>query len=161
MCNRENIRIDPNLLLEFFLTFARTEFALKNSGFVKGDNTKASPDWDSFAASIKDKFYKGENDNLERAVNYIMDNPPMRQILRLNGLMWEANFPNGNLSEIEILLILIRRIRNNLFHGGKHNFDLFEDTERTTRLLKSSLIIIQECLLLAPNVKITYDEAVL
>ena len=83
----------------------------------------------------------------------------MKQVLRQNTLMWEANVPNGNLSDIEVLLLLIRRIRNNLFHGGKHNFDMFENTERTTRLLKSSLIVIQECLLLAPHAKTTYDGA--
>jgi len=156
---REHVRVSLDLLLEFFLTFARVEFALKNSGFVKGDERKALPDWDSFAASIRNHFTKNKTDNLEQAVNYIMDNPPMKQVLRQNTLMWEANVPNGNLSDIEVLLLLIRRIRNNLFHGGKHNFDMFENTERTTRLLKSSLIVIQECLLLAPHAKTTYDGA--
>lgn len=158
---REHVRVAPDLLLEFFLTFARVEFALKNSGFVKGNERKALPDWDSFAASIRNHFTKNKTDDLEQAVNYIMDNPPMKQVLRQNTLMWEANVPNGNLSDIEVLLLLIRRIRNNLFHGAKHNIDVFEDTARITRLLQSSLIIIQECLLLQPHVKATYDQAVI
>ena len=156
---RGHVRVNPDLLLEFFLTFARAEFALKNSGFVKGNEREVSADWDGFTASIKSSFTKDKSDDLVQAVNYILDNPPMKQVLRKNTLMWEANVPDGNLTEIEVLIWLVRRIRNNLFHGGKHNIALFEDTERTTRLLKSSLIIIQECLLLAPHVKTTYDEA--
>jgi len=83
----------------------------------------------------------------------------MRQVLRNSALMWDANRPNGRRLEIEVLLLLVRRIRNNLFHGGKHNLDVFEDTERTTRLLRNSIIVIRECLLLEPSVKAKYDEA--
>jgi hypothetical protein len=156
---RDNIRVDADLLLEFFLTFARAEFALKNSGFVKGDQRQVLADWDSFAESLENNFRKDKNKSLSQAVNYIMDNPPMRQVLRDSALMWDANRPNGRRSEIEVLLLLVRRIRNNLFHGGKHNLDVFEDTERTTRLLRNSIIVIHECLLLEPSVKAKYDEA--
>lgn len=158
---REHVRVNPDLLLEFFLIFARAEFALKNSGFVKGNEREASPDWDRFAASIKNSFAKDKSDDLTQAANYILNNPPMKQVLRQNTLMWKANVPHGKLTDIEVLIRLVRRIRNNLFHGGKHNIALFEDTERTTRLLKSSLIVIQECLLLAPHVKTTFDEAII
>jgi hypothetical protein len=156
---RDHDRVNPDILLEFFLTFARAEFALKNSGFVKGNEGKVSPDWDGFAASITDTFTKHKSDDLRQAANYILDNPPMKQVLRQNTLMWEANVPDGNLKEIEVLIRLVRRIRNNLFHGAKHNITVFEDTERTSQLLKSSLIVIQECLLLVPLVKAIYDEA--
>ena len=83
----------------------------------------------------------------------------MKQVIRNDGLMWDTAVPNGNLSEIEILLLLIRRIRNNLFHGGKHNLDVFEDTQRTTILLQSALVIIEECVSLEPRVKAAYDQA--
>ncbi len=58
MNDREHIRINTGLLLEFFLTFARAEYALKNSGFAKGDERQVSPDWDGFAVSIKKKRRK-------------------------------------------------------------------------------------------------------
>ena len=83
----------------------------------------------------------------------------MKQVLRNGNLMWEANLPNNGMSETQVLFVLVRRIRNNLFHGGKHNFDVFEDTERTTQLLRSALVIVQESLSVLANVKTTYDQA--
>ena len=77
---REHDRVNPDLLLEFFLTFARAEFALKNSGFVKGNEREVLPDWNRFAASIKNSFTKDKSDDLTQAANYIMDNPPMKQV---------------------------------------------------------------------------------
>jgi hypothetical protein len=153
------VRVDRELLLEFFLVFARAEFALKNSGFVTGGEDSALPHWDRFATAIKDQFRKDKTRELEAAVDYIMLNPPMKQVLRGGNLMWEANLPNNGMSETQVLFVLVRRIRNNLFHGGKHNFDVFEDTGRTTQLLRSALVIVQESLSVLPNVKATYDQA--
>lgn len=153
------VRVDKELLLEFFLTFSRTEFALKNSGFVTGGEDSASPHWDIFATTLKDQFKKNKTKELEAAVDYILLNPPMKQVLRGEDLMWEANLPNGGTSETEVLFVLVRRIRNNMFHGGKHNLGLFEDTERTTRLLSSALLIVQEGVSILPNVKAAYEQA--
>ena len=161
MNHREYTQIDASLLLDFFLVFSRAEYALKNSGFLKGDERRVDPDWDKFAASLKNSFRKDKSKELQIATEYILDNPPMKQVLRQNTLMWEANIPNGTLTDIEILLCLVRRIRNNLFHGGKHNAESFEDAERSTQLLQSSLVVIRECVLLAPEVKIHYDAAII
>ena len=58
-----NITIDRDLLLEFFLTFAAFEFALKNSGLrrkgrqiVQGVTNIAEPDWVGFALQLHDTF---------------------------------------------------------------------------------------------------------
>ena len=56
MNHRTQTQIDADLLLDFFLVFSRVEYALKNGGFVKGDERRVDPDWDGFAASIKDQF---------------------------------------------------------------------------------------------------------
>ena len=147
--------------MEFFLVFSRAEYALKNAGFARGDDNWVTPDWDGFAESLRDRFQKNRSNELRQATEYILNNPPMKQVFRQNSLMWETNLPNGNLSDIEKLIRLVRRIRNNLFHGGKHNVALFEDAERSTHLLTSSLVIIHECLSLTPQVKMIYDEAII
>jgi hypothetical protein len=152
------VRVDSTLLFDFFLTFARMEFALKNAGFVIGDEDSVNPAWDAFGNAIKDRFKRKKTKELDMAVDYILINPPMKQVLRRGNLMWDTNLPNAG-SETQTLLVLIRRIRNNLFHGGKHNFGVHENTERTTQLLKNSLLIIQECSSLLPDVKTNYDEA--
>jgi len=159
MNQNQAVRVDRELLLEFFLTFARAEFALKNSGFVTGGEDSALPHWDKFANTIKDQFKKNKTKELEAAVDYIMLNPPMKQVLRDGSLMWEANLPNDGMPETQVLFVLVRRIRNNLFHGGKHNLEVFEDTERTTQLLRSALLIVQESVSVLPNVKAAYDQA--
>lgn len=143
MNDKKRKGIKEDLLLEFFSDFARIEYALKNSGFVKGDERRVSADWDSFSKSINSLFRKDRTAELKEASDYLLNNPPNKQVLRLNNLMWEANVPNGSLSELEKLILLIRRTRNNLFHGGKHNIGIFEDIQRGTQLLRSSLIIIQ------------------
>ncbi len=150
--------VDRDLLLEFFLVFARAEFALKNSGYAKASKyDDASPDWDSFAKAIEKLFKKERTNELKSAVEYILLNPPMKQVLKNNSLMWDSTSPNG--TETEVLFLLVRRIRNNLFHGGKYNVMPFEDTDRTTRLLTGALLIIYEGLSLLPNVQHTYDQA--
>lgn len=159
MNQNHSVRVNRELLLEFFLTFARAEFALKNSGFVTGGEDSAAPHWDKFANTLKDNFKKDRTKELEAAVGYILVNPPMKQVLWNGNLMWEANLPNNGLSETEVLFILVRRIRNNLFHGGKHNFDVSSDTERTTQLLRYALLIVKEGVSILPNVKAAYDQA--
>jgi hypothetical protein len=62
-------------------------------------------------------------------------------------------------SDVEFLLRMVRCVRNNLFHGGKHTNEVHEDTEGTEMLLKSSIAILEECLALSPNVKQAFDGA--
>ena len=58
--NGDRVAVDQQLLLEFFLVFSRFEYALKASGFHKRHpqnpprNPRAEPDWDRFAASLRD-----------------------------------------------------------------------------------------------------------
>ena len=42
------LRIPKELVCEFFAVFSRFEFALKEAGFVQGEN-RVSADWDCFA----------------------------------------------------------------------------------------------------------------
>lgn len=155
----ENTKVSKDLLFEFFINFAKFEFALKTSGFAKGNERGASPHWDKYAQSIKEIFDKTKNDNLLEAIDFFLINPPWKQVL-INGAMdWDASLPENVLSEIEKVLILIRRVRNNLFHGGKFNFDIPGDKERTINLLSYSIAILKECLQLSPDVKYNFDHA--
>ena len=43
------LNVPRELTLDFLATFARFEFALKKAGYAQGDDSKVSPDWDSFA----------------------------------------------------------------------------------------------------------------
>ncbi|MEK6531133.1 MAG: hypothetical protein AABZ23_01415 [Deltaproteobacteria bacterium] len=201
MCDIENIttlyktRADKELLLKFFLTFARFEFALKGTGwFIRTRPKKtpkhpviktarkaapqkypdAKPDWAKFAQSLQNVFSIDKNQTIEDACEYIFENPPMKQVIIPTGddnheIAWEnakVSYESTSVkfyqNSVEFYLNMVRRVRNNLFHGGKHNIGLHEDTQRTEKLLRSSLVILKECLVLAPDdVKNAFKEAVI
>lgn len=155
----KNTEVPKDLLFNFFLNFSKFEFALKTSRFAAGNEKKVSPDWDRFAASLKNIFDKTQNETLTNAINYFLNNPPCKQVLIKDVMSWNASVPNNGISEIETVLLLIRRVRNNLFHGGKFNSDIHKDKGRTITLLKSSLVILNACLPLAPEVENNYKIA--
>ena len=158
---------EKELLLNFFLTYSCFEFALKATDFARPtrriekdiDVYLVSTNWDSYATSIKDKFDKTDNEDLNKASDYLLQNPPMQQVIFENNLMWNTITPNDNLTDIEKLLKLISHIRNNLFHGGKFDIEVHEQAERTEYLLRYGLIILEECLRLTPDVKKAFDRA--
>ena len=155
-----NIRISKELLLKFFICFSRFEFALKTSGFALGNLRHVKPDWDGYTKSIKDIFDKNKSQILFEAVDYFRLIPPWKQILMPDGTIgWDSSAPNDDKSEIEKIIILIRRVRNNLFHGGKFSNEVFENKERTELLLERSLIILEECLIITPHVMRQFNEA--
>ena len=72
--------------------------------------------------------------------------PPKRQIVREDGsLTWE-DLKRENVTAIRWLLKIVRRVRNNLFHGGKYPYTPLPEPARDTQLLESSLIVLEACL---------------
>jgi hypothetical protein len=161
MPHDDKIKIDRELLLNFFLTFSRFEYALKASGFAREIRGGVSPDWNRFALILRGSFNKCKDQNLLEACNYFFDNPPLKQVLINGGLAWETQCQEQNESDVEFLLRMVRCVRNNLFHGGKHNIWLHEDRERSETLLRNSLIILNECLGLSSQVKRLFDGAII
>ena len=158
-----------DLLLDFFLTFSRFEFALKNSGYFvmrpnrrrkrKGHLPPAEADWDSFAASLQDSFDSTISDDLQEASRYLSESPPNRQVIFDGAPAWETPTRGRAVAEIAFLIRAIRTVRNNLFHGGKYSIEVHEAAERTEKLLESALTVIKHCLVLAPDQRQVYDEA--
>ena len=167
-------RVNQELLLDFFLTFSRFEYALKVSGFFKmPDQSRydprcppsAEPDWDSFAVSLRGFFLEDRTERLRQACEYLLESPPDRQVIIRDGCgwatAWETPIRPRHETDIEFILRMARRVRNNLFHGGKHNIELHEETERTEHLLRCSLTILKQCLDLSPSVKDFFDQAII
>ena len=160
-------RVGRDRLLEFFLSFARFEYALKTTGFFVrhpenfGRPPAAEPDWDRFAVSLRDAFNPNTDEEIAQACSYLSESPPNKQVIRNGAPAWETPVRDPALSDIEFLLRMVRCVRNNLFHGGKHNIEVHETTERTAKLLHSCLVILQHCLSLSPEQRRAYDEAVL
>lgn len=120
------------LATDMFRTFARFEFALKAAGFHNGDGP-AEPNWRSFAETIPALFNSPGDPDLKAAVDFILGRPSRKQIIANGVLTWSDPAPDTDLLS-DRLLIYVRRVRNNLFLGGKFNGHWFEP-ERSELLL--------------------------
>ena len=138
------------LIYKFFWQFSRFEYALKIVGF-RNENGDARPDWDAFTKSIKDDFIKDSNEELAKSVDYILDHPPKKQVVIDGELKWSTDLPN-NMAELNLLLVLVRRVRNNLFHGGKYKDRYLAEPERSEQLISACISILKHCLSLSHEV---------
>lgn len=128
------------LAAEFFRVFARAEYALKASGFNRGDGP-AEPDWRAFAVAVEEFISNPPTQELQQAVDFILKAPPKKQFI-VNGLIeWKEVKPSTN-SQADTLFQYIRRIRNNLFHGGKFNGHWFAP-ERSECLVSAALVVLR------------------
>jgi len=140
-----------NLLFLFFVVFSRFEYSLKKAGFLE-KTQEAKPDWNTFAKDLESEFRSKikESSNetpLKSSVTYFAENPPKKQIVKVNQdervLAWgKEDKKDPAIISLEQCLIYIRRVRNNLFHGGKYPFLQRRDEE----LLEHSLCLLEECL---------------
>lgn len=140
---------DRELAFKFFVVFSLFEHALKEAGFRSvGQNDSVEPSWESFAQSINGQFDPSADPELCTAVSYLLGNPTKKQVFRNNRLTFiETQRPN--VSDTEWLSLLIRRVRNNLFHGGKVSYDRHRDT----LLIQFSIIILESWATLNPTVR--------
>ena len=149
------------LSCDFFYNFSRFEYAIKASGYFRqnSQSSDAWPDWNRFEQSLPNVFQTVQNEKLRKACQYLLDNPPRKQVIVNNSIEWRESLKRQNESEVRFLLRMVRCMRNNLFHGGKHETKINIDTERTKLLLHSGLVILDEILRLSQDVKGKYDLA--
>ena len=142
---------------DFFLVFSRMEYALKVSGFNNGDGV-AKANWYKFAThqDIENFIANPPTTEISEAIDYIIGNPPMRQSVKNNILGWETVVPDTK-SNADKLFQYIRRVRNNLFHGGKFNGNWFEP-QRSESLIKNSLIILHAVIKCEPTINDAYND---
>ena len=140
------------LAVKLFRKFARIEYALKATGFHRGEGI-AKPNWDKFASSVSGVL---ENDPaIAAAIEYMSKRPPKKQVIRNQLLEWENPTPNTN--KTQEVIKCVQRVRNNLFHGGKFNNHWFAP-ERSEKLLSHSLSILEACLRASPDLKKAFDN---
>lgn len=149
---------DRQLAWQFFIFFSRFEYALKRSGkYLKKDSDFAEADWDNFAKDFSRKFSKFASPELQQAVDYFIESPPRK--LKRKGTQieysepWKYNSNNSNYTFFEWLLLSIRTVRNNLFHGGKFPGTPISDPSRDRVLLYHSITILNHCFALDDDVK--------
>jgi hypothetical protein len=147
---KQNAATDA-LANEFFMRFARTEYALKEAGFLKDEGGWAKPDWDDFAGKVGNRLW--DDPLIKDAIRYMEDNPPKKQVVKDKRLDWKETVRP---SDAKALLDCIRTVRNNLFHGGKR-FGNMNKPERDEPLMQRSLEILKACLRACPKLEAEYD----
>ena len=147
----QKMQLTPSdsLMYDFFKNFARFEYALKASGFIV-DRGYASADWEEFAKSVDGRLERDAS--TVSAIEYLTKKPPRKQVVGNGELKWK-DMTSG--TDARSLLLCVRHVRNNLFHGGKTPWD----TERDTPLVQHSMSILAACLNASPKVKCVFDLA--
>jgi hypothetical protein len=129
------------LAFRFFKLFAQYEYALKAMGYGSaGHNRQAEVDWDRFSNEIGVAVMVIEAAPIVEARQYILENPPRRQIWVNNTVQWEGVANNDR--SPQMLFSHIRRIRNNLYHGGKFN-GRWIDPDRSEQLIGNALLLLE------------------
>jgi hypothetical protein len=130
----------PDGAARFFATFARFEFALKDQNFLSIDSKgTVAADWDRFAAEMSADFFGSIV--ASRKADTLLNNPPKKQIIVAGALDFKRQTKPKNVVE---LFVAIRRMRNNLFHGGKSGDP--EGKERNEQLIAESQWTLEQAL---------------
>lgn len=138
-----------NLALQFFVYFARFEYAMKCSGYLKSSNGFAEADWDKLGNYLHDNnFNRARTSELQTSINYLTSNPPRKQVVK-NGLLdWGKPVEQADLERFSrYILRIVCIVRNNLFHGGKFPLPtgLIAESSRDRELLQHCLVVLVEC----------------
>lgn len=153
--------VPGNVACDFLRRFARFEFALKRCGFVRPFRGQSSRPRDRHPVVEWERFAHEHEDECDfdvefgKRVDPILDRPPAQQFIDTRGeLDWNEEEVPGEIT-LEWLLRMTYRIRNNLFHGGKHPWN----PERDIPLLKAAMEVIERAVHLNPNVCKEYRQA--
>lgn len=152
---------DRKLAWQFFVFFSRMEYALKRSGrfLLKARNNEAKPAWDDFGSSHDAAFKATVSPEVTEAVDYFRTNPPRKQIVNGDTLSWaESEKYNERDPLLTWLLVMIRRVRNNLFHGGKFPLIPIAEPSRDQELILHAIAILHAALSLDNDVQRIFLE---
>jgi len=124
------------LAAQFLLRFSRLEFALKeNKYFTTGGYNSAQVHWT--------RFYKEHRDTYRAcpAGAELTSLAPLQQIVNEHGdLDWAPRHDLDEGPELDRDIELLKTVRNNLFHGGKHG----DPQERTAALLPVCIALMDQ-----------------
>ena len=129
-----------NLAFDFFYWFSRFEFALKEKRFLKNEaiGARADPSWDKFVKAYRAAYV------VSPAAEVLLAEKPRRQIVGDPDHDFEDLLFSPNTADLDKVVAYARMVRNNLFHGGKHGHDQWDDVARMRRLLKLTITVLAE-----------------
>jgi hypothetical protein len=128
------------LAFDFFYWFSRFEFALKERRFLKSDKigNSAQPNWNMFVDRYRDAYH------LTPAGKVLVEAKPKRQVVGLPDHEFVDVEFAADTDDLDKLVVYLKTVRNNLFHGGKHGEEYWDDAERTKLLLSNAIAVLHE-----------------
>ena len=139
----------------FQFWFSRFEYALKKHGYLKSTDTgkKAEPNWDMFVKRNRNKYTPSP------AAIALIKAKPKQQVVAFNAqLGWqELQFAETEF-DLQKVTLLLRLVRNNLFHGGKPGDSSWDDPQKLVPLLQTSRSALDELVAFA-GFKGDYERA--
>ena len=153
----EHLQLPRNLVCEFFGVFSRLEFALKESNFSRANrHFRATPDWERFGEKIGELLVSKTDAAVRDAISYLLQEPPQVQVVENNSVQWKVVALRGR-SAGERAIDAIQRVRNNLFHGGKHS--PHSPVGRDEKLVRAALAVLEASVQLNKELLFNYENS--
>jgi hypothetical protein len=129
-----------DLAFQFFYWFSRFEFALKERRYLKSKRigTAAEPSWNEFVEAHYAAYIASPS-----ALALLAENPKRQVVGNPEHYFQNLTFADDD-SDLFKVVICAKTVRNNLFHGGKHDYDHWDEPERMRRLLKLTIVVLAE-----------------
>lgn len=143
----------PPHAIKLLATFLRFEFALKEAGFGP-ENGDAQVEWGRVTKQLGAAFFARIKESGQ--ADTLIHKPPKKQITRGHSLEWEHKAPPETTSE---LFEAVRRIRNNLVHGGKSGDPEYDpdDPHRNETLTREAQWVVEQALLELDDVRAYFE----
>lgn len=90
---------------------------------------------------------------MREALTYYEEEPPKKLCVESGKLVLKETRRQEEQRRLQTLLISVRRVRNNLFHGEKIGVLLEGDSPRDVKLLEHGLTILYACLSLSTELR--------
>ena len=137
---------------EFFRIFARFEFALKMAGYCQLQKDKVEIDWDGFANNPRMGKPFFEIAMTSSLCPTILTDPPKAETIS-NG-QWGFASSAEKPASVQDLMGHVRRVRNNMFHGGKY-FD--GDEGRDAALVSEAIAVLLAAAEIDPDINFFFE----
>ena len=132
----DDLQIEEAEVCEFFAVFARFEYAMKATRYCRGDRYgNAVPDWHSLKENLGGVISETGDEATDKAIAYLVHEPPLVQ---------------------KVVDERPERVRNNLFHGGKHT--PHSPPERDAKLVQTARAILEVCLLVDAELNSEFEH---
>jgi len=150
----DRLEMPRDLASEFFAVFSRCEFAMKETSYRRADlSGLAAPAWQKLAGDAAGWLTVDAGSELAQAIDCLTQPAPQVQTFS-DG--WQAR-PLAGANVVTQAVNAAVRVRNNLFHGGKHTPE--SAPGRDERLVRSALVVLIAVLEQAPpNLRETYNN---